>query len=88
MLICYNVASLQLASCCPAPFLGDPAFIDHVVYMFLVLYRPLCSTSGCCVLQLFACSGACQIGFSPVGLLVWGTSVSFSSGYCPIAPCF
>ena len=50
--ICFDVVRLQLVSCCPAPFLGAPVFLDHVVYMFLVLYRPLCSTSACCIVLL------------------------------------
>ena len=39
----------QLVSYCPTPFLGAPVFLDNVVYMFLVLYWPLCSTFWCCI---------------------------------------
>ena len=46
-----DIERLQLTvlSCCPVPFLGIPVFLKTVVYMFLDLYRSLCSTSAFCI---------------------------------------
>ena len=38
------------------PLFGGSFFSDYVVYMFIVLYRPLCSTSACCIASC-SCSG-------------------------------
>ena len=59
VLIYFDVASLQLVSCCPAPFLGAPVFfsscciyVSGLIQAFLFYLWVLC-----CVLCLFASSG-------------------------------
>ena len=72
VLMCCDVASLQLVCAVRPLFRGIRCFIlcIHV----LVLYRPLCFTSGRSVMCLrFVCSGGC-LGRTE-DLLVWGTSV-------------